>query len=135
MLQRHKNNADEKRSCNDFFFRQHISRCQRTDRFSPFWVYSQWNKLNRHHRELTSFCFHATNAEQLRVGVSAQRQPHYLPVVVYHSHYSSFCLLHTNKNMPAIAVLLLPPTHRVLFVVYFASLHGLFTITGGCVGL
>ena len=44
--QRYKNNADEKRSCNDFFFRQHILRCQCTNKFSPFWVYSQWNKLN-----------------------------------------------------------------------------------------
>ena len=135
MLQRHKNNADEERSCNDFFFRQHISRCQRTDRFSPFWIYSQWNKLNRHHRELTSFCFHATNAEQLRAGVSAQKHLHYLSVAVCQYPFSSFCLLHTNKDMPAIAVSLLPPTYCVLFVVYFASFHDLFTITGGCVGL
>ena len=47
MLQRHKNNADEKRSCNDFFFRQHILCCQCTNKFSPFWGYSQWTKLNR----------------------------------------------------------------------------------------
>ena len=44
--QRYKNNADEKRSCDNFFFRQHILCCQFTDKFSPFWVYNQWSKLN-----------------------------------------------------------------------------------------
>jgi len=38
--------AAEKRSCNDFFFRQHILCCRCTNKFSPLWVYSQWNKLN-----------------------------------------------------------------------------------------
>ena len=103
--QRYKNIADEKRSCNDFFFVSiFFECCHRKNKFSPFWVYSQWDKLNRHHGEITSFRSHATNAEQLRAGVSAQKHLHYLPVAVYHSPYSSFCLLHTNKNMQAIAV-------------------------------
>ena len=38
--------SDEKRSCNDFFFRQHILCCLSKNKFSPFWVYSQWTKLN-----------------------------------------------------------------------------------------
>ena len=45
-LQRYKNNADKKRSCDKFFFRQHILCCQCSNKFSPFWVYNQWSKLN-----------------------------------------------------------------------------------------
>ena len=44
--QRYKNNADEKRICNIFFFRQLILCCQSKNKFSPVWVYSQWGKLN-----------------------------------------------------------------------------------------
>ena len=36
IVQRYKNIANEKRSYNDFFFRQHILRCQRTNKFSLF---------------------------------------------------------------------------------------------------
>lgn len=45
-LQRYKNNADEKKIYNIFFFRQHILCCQCKNKFSPFWVYSKWDKLN-----------------------------------------------------------------------------------------
>ena len=91
------------------------------------------NRLPR--KQIISFRSHATNAEPLRVGVSAQRHPHYLLEGVALSPYSSFCLLHTSRDMPAIAAVLLSPTYRMLPAAYFASFHDLFTITGGAVCL
>ncbi len=44
--QRYKNNTDEKRICNIFFFRQFILCCQSKNKFSLFRVYNEEDKLN-----------------------------------------------------------------------------------------
>ena len=61
----------------------------------------------------------------------SRRRPHRQ----HYQHYRHDVQQHTTANMPATAAKPLPPAYLSHIGVYFASLHDLFTTTGGCVGL